>query len=67
MRAAAARWLEALGPLNVIGAQLVYIGQPFLRSLADDDQWQALAYMLQDPDELKAFIAYLQSGKESPE
>jgi len=55
-----AAWvLEAAGPLTVIGAQLVYLGTPFLRPALTDAQCNALASLLEDRDETRAFTAFL--------
>jgi hypothetical protein len=54
-----AAWLlEAAGPLNVIGAQLLYIGQPFVPSQTSD-QLTALANLLEQQGEARAFAAHL--------
>jgi hypothetical protein len=50
--------LEASGPLNVIGAQLLYIGQPFVGSQVND-QLLALANLLEEKGEAQAFAALL--------
>jgi hypothetical protein len=52
----AAAFLEASGPLNLIGAQLVYLGQPVLSSVIADRQLNALAEVLEDPGQTQAFI-----------
>ncbi len=52
-------FLEAFGPLNLLGAQLIYLGQPILSVLAPAEHLQALANMLEDSVERKAFIEYL--------
>jgi hypothetical protein len=55
-----AAWvLEAAGPLTVIGAQLVYMGSPFLRPALTDTQCMALAGLLEDRAEVQAFAAFL--------
>ena len=51
--------MEALGPLNLLGAQLVYMGQPFLRSLFPEGYLDVLADLLENPQETQAFIAVL--------
>jgi len=54
-----AAWLlEATGPLNVIGAQLLYIGQPFL-PVSASESIQELANLLEQEDESRAFVALL--------
>lgn len=59
-----AAWaLEAAGPLTVLGAQLVYIGSPFLRPALTDSQCTALASLLEDRSEAQAFAAFLREEK----
>jgi hypothetical protein len=56
----AAGWLlEATAPLHVIGAQLVYIGQPVLGLFLRDDQAVSLAHVLEKPEETAAFVRFL--------
>ena len=55
----AAALLEAGGPLNLVGAQLVYLGQPVLGGFFADDQLVTLAEMLEEPAQTKNFIRYL--------
>jgi hypothetical protein len=50
--------LEAGGPVNVIGAQLLYVGQPFVSSSVSDGM-RALANLLEQEDESRAFAALL--------
>jgi hypothetical protein len=51
-----AAWLlEAGGPLAVLGAQVVYLGQPFLGGKKLD----SLAHMLEEEEETQAFARYL--------
>lgn len=63
-----AAWLlEAGGPINIVGAQLLYIGQPFVTSRAGVG-FDALAKLLEQEDEVQAFVAFLrgsQSGESS--
>ena len=57
-----AAWLlEAGGPINIIGAQLLYVGQPFVASQANDGL-RALANLLEHEDEARAFAAQLHRG-----
>lgn len=51
----AAWFLEAGAPLTVLGAQFVYIGQPFLGGAKTG----ALAHMLEEDEETQAFARYL--------
>ena len=56
-----ASWLlEAGAPLTVLGAQALYIGQPFLGG----QQWASFAHMLEEDEEVQAFARYLR-GEES--
>jgi hypothetical protein len=57
-----AAWLlEVAGPFNLIGAQLLYMGQPFVAP-----QWNnginALANLLEQEDEARAFAALLKGS-----
>ena len=47
--------LEAGGPLTLLGAQALYFGRGFFGS----EQIEALAVMLEEEDETRAFAAYL--------
>ena len=53
--------LEAGGPLTLLSAQVLYIGQPFLGPQRVD----ALAHVLEDHDEAQAFAAYLREDMTS--
>lgn len=52
--------LEASGPWAIIGAQMIYIGEPLLQPFVETDQMEALANLLEDRDEGRAFLKYLQ-------
>ena len=54
--------LEALGPLSVLGAQLIYVGQPFLSPLFPEGYLDALSDLLENPQETQAFIAVLRQS-----
>ena len=54
-----ATFLEALGPLNVLGAQLVYVGQPFLTPFLPEGHLDALADLLENPQKTQAFVSVL--------
>ncbi len=58
----AASLLEAAGPLTLLGAQLIYLGQPVLRAVFPDPRLQALAGLLEDPERAQAFAAFLREG-----
>ena len=56
-----ASWLfEAGAPLTLLGAQALYISQPFLGG----KQWNMFAHMLEEEEEVQAFARYLR-GEES--
>jgi len=57
-----ASWLlEAGSPLNLLGAQALYIGQPFMGG----QQFAAIAQMLEDENETQAFANFLRSEVKS--
>lgn len=58
-----ASFLEAAGPLTLVGAQLVYLLQPFLRGRST--QLSLLAGMLEDQEQAQAFAKYLREAKSS--
>ncbi|MFH1635279.1 MAG: hypothetical protein ABIG63_14905 [Chloroflexota bacterium] len=51
--------LEATGPLNLLGAQAVYLGQPLLNQILPAGHLDALANLLEDPEEIQAFSSFL--------
>lgn len=55
----AAALLEAAGPLNIVGAQLVYLTQPLLNDFLDNGSLSSLAWMLEERDQTKNFIQLL--------
>ena len=56
-----ASWLlEAGAPLTILGAQAIYLSQPFLGG----KEWNSFAHMLEQDEEVQAFALYLQ-GEES--
>ena len=55
--------LEAAGPLNFLGAQILYIGQPFV-SFPTGQSMQALANLLEQEDEAGAFVAFLKGNSQ---
>jgi len=51
-----ASWLlDAGAPLTLLGAQALYIGQPFMNG----EKINALAHMLEEESETQAFVQYL--------
>lgn len=59
LRDLTASFLEVAGPLTMIGAQLVYIGQPLFRRSSGAAHVEALANVLENPQERLAFIRFL--------
>jgi len=57
-----ATFLEASGPLTVLGAQVIYIAQPALTGMFPPSHLQALAEVLEDSTQTKAFTDYLREG-----
>jgi hypothetical protein len=57
--------LEATGPLNFIGAQLVYLAQPIVTPILSDDHIKALADLLENPENVMAFTQSLRYGRGS--
>jgi hypothetical protein len=61
-----AAWaLEAGAPLGLLGAQLIYIGQPLVSPLIPFEKTTALAGLLEDRTQARAFIDFLRNGAES--
>lgn len=52
-------FLEAAGPLTIVGAQVVYFGQPLLTIAMPEDHVEALARLLEDKKQTRAFLTYL--------
>jgi hypothetical protein len=59
MQEVVATLLEATEPLNFIGAQAVYLGQPILNAILPEDHVNAFADLLDSPEETKAFAHFL--------
>ena len=56
-----ASWvLEAGAPITILGAQAMYLSQPFLGG----NGWNAFAHMLEEDEEVQAFARYLR-GEDS--
>lgn len=51
--------LEASGPLSILGSQAVYLIQPFLGSRMPADHLEALATMLNEPEQSRQFARLL--------
>jgi hypothetical protein len=59
----AAWFFDSASPAHLVGAQLVYIGQPFLEAFVPKGQFNALAEILEKPAEAQAFAAYLKEDR----
>jgi hypothetical protein len=59
-----ASFLEAAGPLTLIGAQVVYVGQPILNDIVPDGHINALTSVLEDDGQREEFIACLREGSD---
>ena len=53
--------LEALGPISILGAQLVYLSQPILSPFISPEQSRDFAKILEDPTETAVFVKALRS------
>ena len=62
----AASLLDATGPLNLLGAQVVYLGQPLFDQVLPAEHLDALALMLEDPDQTQAFTTFLRIQGNNP-
>lgn len=51
--------LEAAGPLSIIPAQLIYIGQPILRGLVPERHLMVLTGLLEDDTQRDAFVNFI--------
>ncbi|OGO63698.1 MAG: hypothetical protein A2Z45_03470 [Chloroflexi bacterium RBG_19FT_COMBO_55_16] len=56
--------LEAVGPLALLGAQVVYLGQPILHGILPANHLQALATLFEDNNQRQAFIAILREASQ---
>ena len=62
---AAAALVEGAGPLSVLLAQMMYIGQPLAQTAVPGASYAALARLLDDPRQAAQFAAYLRE-EEAP-
>jgi hypothetical protein len=51
--------LDAAGPFTLLGAQIVYIGQPALKQLFPEQHIMALAELLEDKTYTREFVSML--------
>ncbi|OGO25555.1 MAG: hypothetical protein A2W33_05350 [Chloroflexi bacterium RBG_16_52_11] len=54
--------LEVAGPITIIGAQFVYISQPFLSHTAAKNHLVALVELLEEPETTRSFVEFLREG-----
>lgn len=54
--------LEAAGPLAIIAAQMIYIGQPIVRGLVPERHLVVLTGLLEDDTQRDAFVNYIRNG-----
>jgi len=55
----AAAILEAVGPLGLIAAQFIYLGQPLFSGKQSHSKWSALATLLETEQDRLSFAALL--------
>ena len=51
--------LFSAGPIRLLLAQIVMIGQPLFRVEANRDEWSAVIGLLEDPQESESFVHFL--------
>lgn len=56
----AAFFLQSTGPLAVVMAQLVYMGQPLFATPSGDARWKALGRLLENQNSRNQFVMCLQ-------
>lgn len=59
----AASFLEAVGPLTIVGAQVVAVTQPFLTQSRTGSHLAALSKMLESTGSTQAFVDYLREAR----
>ncbi len=62
LRELAATFLESLGPLTLLGAQALYLGQPFLGAIMPHRYVEAAAHILEDAEATQGFVAFLREA-----
>ncbi len=50
--------LDAGEPLRIIGAQVIYLGQPFLNGFIPADHLTALSEMLENQHQARKFVSF---------
>ena len=51
--------LEAAGPFSMLGAQLIYVGQPLISGAIPGEHVQALIRILEDAEDRQDFVTLL--------
>ena len=54
--------LDAVGPLTLLGAQLIYFGQPLMSRVIPDEQLDSIARLLEDSSMTEDFIQILREA-----
>ena len=54
-----ASFLEAAGPLTILGAQIIYIAEPLINHAKLKNDVHALVNMLEEPENTRIFISDL--------
>lgn len=54
-----AAMLEAAGPLGLLAAQFIYLGQPLFSGMNSHAKWNALANLLESEQDRLSFAAFL--------
>jgi len=62
VQGAAAWLLEVIGPVQYLGAQAIYFGQPFLQGIVPARHMQALAEALETPQKTQALVQFLRES-----
>jgi hypothetical protein len=57
--------MEAAGPMTLIGAQVLYLGDPLIRPVIPGRQLDELVNLLEETSETQAFVAYLRGDHSS--
>lgn len=61
-----ASFLEAAGPLTILGTQLIYLSEPVLNLFTPPENTKALAELLEDPQSQERFINFLRTYQPAP-
>lgn len=61
----ASTFLDAVGPLTTLVAQILYIGEPWIKHAMPPADLEALINLLDDPAQAREFAAYLRGNSEA--